>query len=83
MNNIKNPRSLTIGSKIFVVHKNYSGKLKPGGTVLSARVVAFQNIKGKIVPIFKVAGVDGIHTGYSSVYDWFDDIKLALTAIIS
>ena len=29
------------------------------------------------------AGAGGIHTGYSSVYDWFDDIKLALTAIIS
>jgi hypothetical protein len=74
-------QNLTIGSKIFVVHRDYMNKKKQGGMVLPARVVAFKNVKGFINPIFRLIGnkwdisVDCYHV--------FTDIKEAINSIRS
>ena len=52
----KDLEGLTIGSKIFVVHRDYAFKKKPGGKVLPAKVVAFHNVKGCVEIIFRITG---------------------------
>ena len=76
-------KDLTIGSKLFVVHKDYSFKRKPGGKVLGARVIGFENVKNKIVPLFKVSGLDKSHKVSATQYEYFLNIKEALTAFVS
>lgn len=76
-------KQLTIGSKIFVVHKDYAHKKKPGGKVLSARIIAFENIKNVIVPIFKISHLAGPTNSNQNSYEYFFEIEEALKAIIS
>lgn len=75
-------KELTINSKIFVVHKSYAYKNKVGGRVVQARVTAFSNKNGKIVPEFRIVGQPGSSPDVSeSHYEWFQDINLAIDAI--
>lgn len=76
-----NKRKITIGSKIFVVNKSYSKKKIPGGTVLSARIIGFQNVNNEIVPLFKVADSEYTRNSTSKNYDYFLDIDEAISAI--
>ena len=48
--------SLTIGSKIFIVHRKYAFQNKPGGKVILARVVSFSNRNGNIEIDFRAIG---------------------------
>lgn len=82
-NNNMSKRQLTIGSKIFVVHKDYAYKKKPGGKVLSARIIGFENIKNVIVPIFKVSYLESNVNSNQNSYEYFYEIEEALKAIIS
>jgi hypothetical protein len=73
--------NLTIGSKIYVVHKDYANKKKSGGKVLGARVVSFVNTSGKIQLEFKLVNHPTILD--ESFYTVFTDVKKAITAIKS
>jgi len=48
--------SLTIGSKVFIVHRKYAFQNKPGGKVILARVVSFSNRNGNIEIDFRAIG---------------------------
>ena len=48
--------ALTIGSKVFVVNRDYAFKRKAGGKVLPARVVAFENRNNNIEIVMKITG---------------------------
>jgi hypothetical protein len=48
--------SLTIGSKVFIVHRKYAFQNKPGGKVVLARVVSFSNRNGNIEIDFRAIG---------------------------
>lgn len=76
---------LTIGSKVFLVHKNYAFQKKPGGRVVQARVVGFFNTKDEILPEFKVVGYTAYYKSLinESSYVVFMDIKKAIQAIKS
>lgn len=72
---------LTIGSKIFVVHKNHAFAKKPGGKVIQGRVVAFVNQGGNIKVEFKIIGHSlALSEEYYCV---FGNIKQAIQAIKS
>lgn len=49
-------RELTIGSKVFVVHRSYAFQKKLGGKVLLARVVGFENRTGSVDIVFRLVG---------------------------
>lgn len=70
---------LTIGSKIFAVHKSYAFQKKPGGIVLPGRVIAFKNVRGFIEIIFRLRGSKTDCT--LAYYMVFIDIKEAIDAI--
>ena len=72
---------LTIGSKVYVVHKDYANKKRPGGKVLQAKVVSFVNSNGDIKTEFKVSNHPKV-TG-EDFYIVFSDIKKAIAAIKS
>lgn len=75
---------LTIGSKIFVVHKDYAGKKKPGGVVNLARIVCFRNRNGKVEPEFRFIGQPSSSTNCTlGNYHMFTEISDALKAIES
>ena len=72
---------LTIGSKIFAVHKNHAFAKKPGGKVIQGRVVAFVNQGGNIKVEFKIIGHSmALNEEYYCV---FGNIKQAIQAIKS
>lgn len=77
-NEIKN---LTIGSKIFIVHKNYANQKKEGGKVLPARIISFVNQQGVIKPEFKMTGSSMVLT--DNQYNIYTDVKQAINAIKS
>lgn len=72
---------LTIGSKIFVVHKQHAFAKKPGGKVIQGRVVAFVNSAGTIKVEFKIVGHPQVVS--EEYYCIFGTIKQALVAIKS
>jgi len=72
---------LTIGSKVFVVHKNYAFEKKVGGKVIPARVVSFVNSGGTVIPEFKIVGYPNPVNEHSHIP--FTDIKRAIAAIKS
>jgi hypothetical protein len=72
---------LTIGSKIFVVHKDYANKKKSGGKVISARIVSFVNSSGSIQLEFKLSNHPKV-VG-EDYYVVFGDVKKAIAAIKS
>lgn len=72
---------LTIGSKVFVVHRNYAFAKRIGGKVMPARVVSFINSGGTVIPEFKLAGHPTVVNENTHVP--FTDIKLAISAIKS
>jgi hypothetical protein len=73
--------NLTIGSKIFVVHKNHAFSKKPGGKVVLARVTSFINHAKTIKVEFKLVG----HTQVlnDSFYTIFENVKEAINSIKS
>lgn len=75
---------LTIGSKVFVVHKQQAFAKKPGGKVNQGRIVSFVNKSGEVEPEFRLVGQP---TGSSNLsvenYVVFTDIKQAVNAIKS
>lgn len=73
--------NLTIGSKVFVVHKSYAFSKKAGGKVLPAKIVSFVNVAGVVQPELKIVGHSAI-VGESN-YIIFTDIKKAIGAIKS
>lgn len=73
--------NLTIGSKIFVVHKDYANQKKVGGKVLQAKVVSFVNSSGNIQIEFKVNNHPKV-VG-EDYYVVFGDIKKAIASIKS
>jgi hypothetical protein len=73
--------SLTIGSKVYVVHKKYAFEKKIGGKVLPAKVVAFINVGGTVQPEFKIVGYPNV-VG-ESTHTVFTDVKKAIHAIKS
>lgn len=72
---------LTIGSKIFVVHKQHAFAKKPGGKVIQGRVVAFVNNSGNIKVEFKIIGHQQVVS--EEYYCIFKDVKQAISAIKS
>jgi hypothetical protein len=75
-------QGLTIGSKVFVVHKDYAYKNKLGSRVVHARVTAFVNKTGTVEPEFRIIGQSKNSPDLSpSHYYVYKDIKLAITAI--
>jgi len=47
---------LTIGSKCFLVNRDYAFKKKIGGIILLAKVRTFGNVQGNVVPLFREIG---------------------------
>ena len=72
---------LTIGSKVFVVHKHYAFEKKVGGKVVPARVVSFVNSGGTVIPELKLVGSSVVVNENTHIP--FTDIKRAITAIKS
>ena len=72
---------LTIGSKVFLVHKDYAYQKKVGGRVVVGRVVIFVNRNGTVIPEFKITGSNLFVNENSHVI--FTDIKKAIQAIKS
>lgn len=76
-----NIANLTIGSKIFVVHRQHAFAKKPGGKVNQGRVVAFFNSNGKIKVEFKITGHPvAVNEDY---YYVFDNVANAIKSIKS
>lgn len=71
--------NLTIGSTIFVVHRDYANKNKVGGVVNKARVCSFRNVSGEVVPEFKIVGQKQITD--SKLYCVFPEISKAIESI--
>lgn len=79
-----NINSLTIGSKIFVVHSKYAFKKIPGGKVMSGRVTSFTNKMGKIEVDFRLVSQPKASADLSmDFYVVFTDIKKAINSIKS
>jgi hypothetical protein len=77
-------KPLTIGSKVFVVHRDYSGKKKPGGVVNLARIVCFRNRNGKVEPEFRLIGQPSKSTNCTlHHYEMFTEIRMAIASIES
>lgn len=77
-------KSLTIGSKIFVVHKEYSFQKKPGGAVNLGRIISFRNQNGVVQPVFRMVGQPSSSRDCTlQHYDIFTDIDEAIKAIQS
>lgn len=75
-------KDVTIGSRVFVVHKSYAHKKKLGGRVVLARITSFVNKNGIVLPEFRLIGQAGATPDIStSHYEWFTDIKLAINSI--
>ena len=72
---------LTIGSKVFVVHKHYAFEKKVGGKVIPARVISFVNSGGIVIPEFKLVGSPVTVNEHTHIP--FTDIKKAIAAIKS
>ena len=67
---------LTIGSRLFVIHRAYVVPKKQGGIIRVARVTGFKNNQGALEPLFKIIGIKdevGMNT-----YLPFTDIKIAI-----
>lgn len=75
---------LTIGSKVFVVHKQQAFAKKPGGKVNQGRIVSFVNKSGEVEPEFRLVGQPAGSSNLSiENYVVFTDIKQAVNAIKS
>ena len=72
-------KQTTIGSVIFVVHKDYANQNKIGGLVEKARVCSFRNVAGKVVPEFKLSGQKS--TMNAKNYVVFQEIEDAIKSI--
>ena len=72
-------KQTTIGSSIFVVHKDYANQNKIGGVVEKARVCSFKNVAGKVVPEFKLSGQKS--TINAKNYVIFHEIEDAIKSI--
>lgn len=72
---------LTIGSKIFVVHRQHAFAKKPGGKVIQGRVVAFVNRDGAIKVEFKIIGHPQVVS--EEFYCIFGNVKQAINSIKS
>ena len=76
--------SLTIGSKIFIVHRKYAFQNKPGGKVILARVTSFSNRKGNIEIDFRAIGQPSKSPDLGMAnYIPFIDIQKAIDSIKS
>lgn len=73
---------LTIGSKVFIVHRAYAYQKKPGGSVIAAKVVSFRNISGSIEITFRTMGEKPFTLGMD-YYLPFINIQVAIDAIKS
>lgn len=76
-------KEITIGSKVFVVHKRYADKKIHGGKVLGARVIGFENIKGEIKVIVKITDEYGNKISNTKDYCIYFNVIEALEAIVS
>ena len=75
-------KQVTIGSRVYVVHKDYANKNKINGRVVLARITAFVNKNGTVAPEFRLIGQHGATPDIStSHYEWFTDIELAIDSI--
>lgn len=74
---------ITIGSRVFAVHKRYADKKIHGGKVLGARVIGFENIKGEIKVIIKITDEYGQKLSNTKDYTIYFDVVDALLAIAS
>lgn len=72
---------LTIGSKVYVVHKDYAFQKKSGGVVKQARVISFRNTQGEILTEFKITGNPNLLG--EKFYAIFTDVKKAIQSIKS
>lgn len=83
-NHSLNIEGLTIGSKVFIVHRKYAFQKKIGGKVVAARVVGFHNMNGSVEIIFRQIGQPKSSPDLT-VKHWipFIDINKAIQAIIS
>lgn len=75
-----NYEDLTIGSRVFLVHKVYVEDKRQGGRILVCRVKSFCNLKGKIFPVYSEVGKTN-HSPDASVHYVYKDIKKAINAI--
>lgn len=71
--------SLTIGSTVFVVHRDYANQNKVGGSVNKAKVCSFRNVSGQVIPEFKIVGQKQIAD--SKFYCVFTDVNEAIETI--
>ena len=73
---------LTIGSKVFVVHRSYAFQKKLGGKIQLARVVAFENRTGSVNIVFRLVGQSSKGPDLTvQHYIPFVDINKAIEAI--
>lgn len=70
---------LTIGSTVFVVHKDYAHQNKNGGVVNRAKIVSFRNVAGTVSPELKIDGHKEIVN--TTLYKIYPKIRDAIKAI--
>ena len=75
--------TLTIGSKVFLVHRDYAFKPKShwGGIILQAKVRTFMNVKGNVVPLFREIGNNKRGDLLMAQFIPFDSVQKAIDAI--
>ena len=72
---------LTIGSKVYLVNRDYAFKKKFGGVILVGKVKTFRNVKGNVIPEFTETGRGGVvltmerYVPFVKVQDAIDSIK--------
>jgi len=76
-----NFEQLSIGSKIFLVHKRYVDENLENGKIIVCRVKSFCNKNGEIFPIYAEVGKASnspdaaVHKLYTSIEDAIDAIR--------
>lgn len=69
-----------IGSKVFLVHKQYKDKKLNGGKIIPCKVKTYENVNGKILPVCSIIG-DSRKTIMEDSYYLFDNVNDAIEAI--
>lgn len=72
-------KPLKIGTVVFIVNHSFIKVKQPGGKVLPARIIGYENINGTIFPMLKVPGYK--YFPVTSSYTIFDKLEDAIKAI--
>ena len=74
---------LDIGSKCYLVRREFAFKKRIGGKIIPARLKTYENIAGKVEPVFTAIGGSSANELRLTHYIPFINTQEAVDAIIS